>query len=348
MLHATVRNRKINVKSPTTIPRGSQNVDEVLFDLDEEWDGLAVTCVFQNLHTKEVTKKKIVTEVETKVEIKENVGGADEKITSTKTTTVTTETEEAAADNGSDEEETSVTTEVTEVNGEKENSKVITTVTTTVTTLKPVVKTGEETKSKEILLKSNKALVPFECLEDVGQLSVSLTGVDADGAKRMTTVQPDSFWDVVEDGEQVGGEAQAATATLYEQALTAVEKAVEASEYAKATSDKLAQDAANGVFDGRNGKDGKDGNDGKDGKDGRDGVSPKITVGTVTTVPNTAPAKVTMTGTQTDVILNCEIPEGARGDNTPVKGVDYFTTDDINEIVNATLAALPNGDEVAY
>lgn len=345
MLHATVRNRKIHVKSPTTIPRGSQNVDEVLFDLDEEWDGLAVTCVFQNLHTKEVTKKKIVTEIETKVETKENVGGDDEKITSTKTTTVTTETEEDAADNGSDEEETSVTTEVTEEDGEKENSKVITTVTTTVTTLKPVVTTDEETKSKEILLKSNKALVPFECLEDVGQLSVSLTGVDADGAKRMTTVQPDSFWDVVEEGEQVGDEAQAATATLYEQALTAVEKAVEAAEDAKATSDKLAQDAANGVFDGRNGKDGKDGENGKDGKDG---VSPKITVGTVTTVPNTAPAKVTLMGTQTDVILNFEIPEGARGDNTPIKGVDYFTIDDINEIVNATLAALPDGDEVEY
>lgn len=33
---------------------------------------------------------------------------------------------------------------------------------------------------------------------------------------------------------------------------------------------------------------------------------------------------------------------------TPVKGVDYFTDEDKQELVELVLAALPNGDEVSY
>lgn len=33
---------------------------------------------------------------------------------------------------------------------------------------------------------------------------------------------------------------------------------------------------------------------------------------------------------------------------TPERGVDYFTEEDKAEIVAAVIAALPNGDEVAY
>ena len=40
-------------------------------------------------------------------------------------------------------------------------------------------------------------------------------------------------------------------------------------------------------------------------------------------------------------------PAGADG-YTPVKGTDYFTESDKIELVNAVLAALPNGNEVAY
>lgn len=39
--------------------------------------------------------------------------------------------------------------------------------------------------------------------------------------------------------------------------------------------------------------------------------------------------------------------KGDKGD-TPVKGIDYFTDADKQEIINAVLAALPNGDEVSY
>lgn len=44
---------------------------------------------------------------------------------------------------------------------------------------------------------------------------------------------------------------------------------------------------------------------------------------------------------------------GAKGDkgdkgDTPVKGVDYFTDDDIAEIVDAVYAQIADGNEVAY
>ena len=49
-------------------------------------------------------------------------------------------------------------------------------------------------------------------------------------------------------------------------------------------------------------------------------------------------------------------PAGQKGDTgapgaagkTPVKGTDYFTAADKTEMVNAVLAALPDGDEAAY
>ena len=39
--------------------------------------------------------------------------------------------------------------------------------------------------------------------------------------------------------------------------------------------------------------------------------------------------------------------ESLKGE-TPVKGEDYFTDEDIQEIVSEVLEALPNGDEVSY
>lgn len=63
--------------------------------------------------------------------------------------------------------------------------------------------------------------------------------------------------------------------------------------------------------DGSNGVDGAPGADGKDGKDGSDGLP------------------------------------GADG-YTPVKGVDYWTAADKEEIVAEVLAALPSAEEVEY
>lgn len=65
---------------------------------------------------------------------------------------------------------------------------------------------------------------------------------------------------------------------------------------------------------------GKDGKDGKDGEPGPQG-------------PQGEPGK--------------DGEDGADG-YTPRKGVDYYTETDKAEMVNAVLAALPNGDEVSY
>lgn len=40
-------------------------------------------------------------------------------------------------------------------------------------------------------------------------------------------------------------------------------------------------------------------------------------------------------------------PQGEPG-KTPVKGVDYYTDEDKQEIVREVIASLPNGDEVSY
>lgn len=47
------------------------------------------------------------------------------------------------------------------------------------------------------------------------------------------------------------------------------------------------------------------------------------------------------------------LPQGKKGDTgadgyTPVKGVDYFTADDKNELVQAVLAALPAAEEGSF
>lgn len=77
-----------------------------------------------------------------------------------------------------------------------------------------------------------------------------------------------------------------------------------------------------GLFDGRDGIDGKDGKDGLNGKDGLDGaagpvgpigptgVTPRLTIGTVNTLPYGYMAQATLTGTTEDPVLNLWLPQG--------------------------------------
>ena len=67
---------------------------------------------------------------------------------------------------------------------------------------------------------------------------------------------------------------------------------------------------------GQNGADGKDGVDGKDGADGKDGVDGKDGIGG---------------------------KDGVDGKDgySPVKGTDYFTDDEKEEMLHAVIAALP-------
>ena len=89
--------------------------------------------------------------------------------------------------------------------------------------------------------------------------------------------------------------------------------------------DKKSQDIANLKQDVDNLKEG--------GADGEDGFSPVATVketesGVIISIQD-------KNGTTTATVKN-----GAKGD-TPVKGVDYFTTADKNEMVNLVINSLP-------
>ena len=91
---------------------------------------------------------------------------------------------------------------------------------------------------------------------------------------------------------------------------------------------------------------GTDGKPGTQGNPGVDGFSP---IAKVETITNGATITITdKNGTTAATILN-----GAKGDpgtngTTPVKGVDYYTEADKQEMVQLVLAAIPSAEEVNY
>lgn len=128
---------------------------------------------------------------------------------------------------------------------------------------------------------------------------------------------------------------------------------------------------------GETGAPGKDGADGKPGATGADGVTPHIGGNGNWYIGSTDTGKPSRgaTGAKGDAGAtgpagpagpagapgkdgaNGETgPQGPKGDpgtpgaagHTPVKGTDYWTAADKQEIVNNVLAALPDGTEVAY
>ena len=103
---------------------------------------------------------------------------------------------------------------------------------------------------------------------------------------------------------------------------------------------------SNGVWQAVPAVKGTDGKPGTNGKPGVDGFSP---IAKVETITNGATITITdKNGTTTATILN-----GAKGDpgtngTTPVKGVDYYTEADKQEMVQLVLAAIPSAEEVNY
>ena len=97
---------------------------------------------------------------------------------------------------------------------------------------------------------------------------------------------------------------------------------------------------------GAPGKDGADGKPGAAGAPGKDGHSPVVTAtksGKTTTISVDGAAIATVE----DGAKGAPGAPGAAG-HTPVKGTDYWTAADKQEIVNNVLAALPDGTEVSY
>ena len=91
---------------------------------------------------------------------------------------------------------------------------------------------------------------------------------------------------------------------------------------------------------------GTDGKPGTNGKPGVDGFSP---IAKVETITNGATITITdKNGTTTATILNGAKGEPGTNGTTPVKGVDYYTESDKQEMVQLVLAAIPSAEEVNY
>ena len=77
----------------------------------------------------------------------------------------------------------------------------------------------------------------------------------------------------------------------------------------------------------------------------KDGVTPNLTIGTVETLASGSEATATITGDKKNPVLNLGIPKGVDG-YTPVKGTDYWTTDDKAEIqsyIDSQIGGVLNG-----
>ena len=91
---------------------------------------------------------------------------------------------------------------------------------------------------------------------------------------------------------------------------------------------------------------GTDGKPGTNGKPGVDGFSP---IAKVETITNGATITITdKNGTTTATILNGTKGDPGTNGTTPVKGVDYYTEADKQEMVQLVLAAIPSSEEVNY
>ena len=233
--------------------------------------------------------------------------------------------------------------------------------------------------AKEMLVVFGKSvMVPWECLEYTGRLMVSVTGF-VGGEKRMTTMYPDSFWNVVQNGPRTGDTPLEPTPDLYDQIIAAAGRATSAADYATRIGEQLLQDKENGVFDGE------------------DGVTPEIQIGYV--IAGEVPS-VEITGDKEKPVFNFVLPSGDLGEGgvveligavkldpvaqptvtetgdstmlhrkyllgipqgepglpgqpgqagyTPQRGVDYYTDADVAAMVQSVLDALPRAEEESY
>lgn len=110
---------------------------------------------------------------------------------------------------------------------------------------------------------------------------------------------------------------------------------------------------------GATGAPGKDGADGKPGATGADGVTPHIGGNGNWYIGSTDTGKPSRGATGAKGDTGATGPQGPKGDpgekgdpgapgKTPVRGTDYWTAADKQEIVNSVIAALPDGTEVSY
>ena len=131
--------------------------------------------------------------------------------------------------------------------------------------------------------------------------------------------------------------------------------AISQSDLQAATDAALAQAKASGAFDGATGPAGPQGPAGAPGKDGTagaDGITPHIGDNGNWYIGSTDTGKPSRGVAGAKGSDGANGKDGAQGEKgadgkTPVRGTDYWTAADKQEIVNSVIAALPDGTEVS-
>ena len=90
---------------------------------------------------------------------------------------------------------------------------------------------------------------------------------------------------------------------------------------------------------GDKGDDGNEGPQGKEGLQGPEGKAATVKIGNVTT--GEVPSVTNTAESETDVVLDIVLPEAKDG-KTPEKGVDYFTEEEISDVVDKAAAKVHN------
>ncbi|OUQ53067.1 hypothetical protein B5E58_13305, partial [Tyzzerella sp. An114] len=124
-----------------------------------------------------------------------------------------------------------------------------------------------------------------------------------------------------------------------------------ASEIAFADGQTFQEKYNSGQLKGQNGDTGPQGPQGEQGPTGETGPtgqSATITGATATVDDTTGTPAVNVVAGGTELTRSFQFNFSGLKGKTPVKGVDYFTETDKQEIVQDVLNAIPNGDEVGY
>lgn len=178
------------------------------------------------------------------------------------------------------------------------------------------------TSKVSVSLDSDRCAIPWEVLTAKGELYISIRGLGKSGRfvlctenKLLGRIEPSLAKDDLADTEEY-------TPQVMDILLAEMAEIQTAGGISGPAGKSAYEIAVENGFDGTvgewlaslKGADGTNGADGADGTNGADGINGA---------------------------------DGADG-HTPVKGADYFTEDDIAEIVEAVIDTLPDGDGVSY
>ena len=182
-----------------------------------------------------------------------------------------------------------------------------------------------------VILSGQPVEVPPETLKH-GRLYVSVLGIGSNGKTVLTTKRMEPPIRISKSGPVESVEPEDATPELWEQAMAIV------GGYYSPSVDPDGTLRWSGNREGMpevpesniKGRDGDPGQNGENGKDGKDGFSP-----TVEAVEIEGGHEVTITDAQGP--KRFEVNDG----KTPVKGTDYYTSEDKEELFNEVISAIP-------